>query len=149
MNYNRVTLCGRLTRDPELRQLANGQSVCAMAMAVNRPWKDKSGDWREDTLYIDVQAWGKVGEYVAEKARKGAHVLVDGALQMQEWTSKSDGQKRTKILVNAQHIQIVNIAKPEPRENAGASVEAARDTARPSAPSRADDDIPFSRERET
>jgi single-strand DNA-binding protein len=152
MNLNRVTLAGRLTRDPEMRQLPSGASVCSFGLAVNKKWKDKAGEWQEDTLFIDVEAWGRTGEFVAERARKGMHALVDGALQMKEWTSKGDGQKRTKILVNAQTVQCVDVVKNETRAAPQAAAHAAPSpggwprgtaTTTTSNPRPPDDDIPF------
>ncbi|MEO5627699.1 MAG: single-stranded DNA-binding protein [Candidatus Saccharimonadales bacterium] len=101
-SFNQVTLMGNLTRDPELRQTPNGQSVCSFSLALNRSYKDSSGEWQEMTDYVDVVAWGPLGERVAQYVTKGRPVLVSGRLQSSSW--EQDGKKRTKVEVNAQDV---------------------------------------------
>lgn len=101
-SFNQVTLMGNLTRDPELRQTPNGQSVCSFSLALNRSYKDSSGEWQEMTDYVDIVAWGPLGERVAQYVTKGRPVLVSGRLQSSSW--EQDGKKRTKVEVNAQDV---------------------------------------------
>lgn len=101
-SFNQVILMGNLTRDPELRQIPSGQSVCSFSLALNRSYKDSSGEWQEATDYIDVVAWGPLGERVAQYVTKGRPVLVNGRLQSRSW--EQDGQKRSKVEVNAQDV---------------------------------------------
>ncbi len=101
-SFNQVILMGNLTRDPELRQIPSGQSVCTFSLALNRSYKDKNGEWQEATDYIDVVAWGPLGERVAQYVTKGRPVLVSGRLQSRSW--EQDGQKRSKVEVNAQDV---------------------------------------------
>lgn len=101
-SFNQVILMGNLTRDPELRQIPSGQSVCSFSLALNRSYKDGSGEWQEATDYIDVVAWGPLGERVAQYVTKGRPVLVNGRLQSRSW--EQDGQKRSKVEVNAQDV---------------------------------------------
>jgi len=93
---------GNLTRDPELRQIPSGQSVVNFSLALNRSYKDKSGEWQESTDYIDIVAWGPLGERVAQYVTKGRPVLVNGRLQSRSW--EQDGQKRSKVEVVAQDV---------------------------------------------
>jgi single-strand DNA-binding protein len=93
---------GNLTRDPELRQIPSGQSVCSFSLALNRSYKGQDGEWQEATDYIDVVAWGPLGERVAQYVTKGRPVLVNGRLQSRSW--EQDGQKRSKVEVNAQDV---------------------------------------------
>ena len=93
---------GNLTRDPELRQIPSGQTVCNFSLALNRSFKSKDGDWQEATDYIDVVAWGPLGERVAQYLSKGRPCLVNGRLQSRSW--EQDGQKRSKVEVNAQDV---------------------------------------------
>jgi single-strand DNA-binding protein len=93
---------GNLTRDPELRATPNGQNVCSFSLALNRSYKGADGNWQEATDYIDVVAWGPLGERVAQYLSKGRPCLVNGRLQSRSW--ESDGQKRSKVEVNAQDV---------------------------------------------
>jgi single-strand DNA-binding protein len=101
-SFNQVILMGNLTRDPELRQTPNGQSVCAFSLALNRSYKGGDGEWQEVTDYVDVVAWGPLGERVAQYVTKGRPVLDNGRLQSRSW--EQDGQKRNKVEVNAQDV---------------------------------------------
>lgn len=93
---------GNLTRDPEVRQTPNGSSVCSFSLALNRSYKGADGNWQEATDYIDVVAWGPLGERVAQYLSKGRPCLVNGRLQSRSW--EQDGQKRSKVEVNAQDV---------------------------------------------
>jgi single-strand DNA-binding protein len=101
-SFNQVILMGNLTRDPEVRQIPSGQSVCTFSLALNRSYKGSDGEWKEAVDYIDVVAWGPLGERVAQYVTKGRPVLVNGRLQSRSWDQ--DGQKRSKIEVNAQDV---------------------------------------------
>ncbi len=101
-SFNQVILMGNLTRDPELRQTPNGSSVCSFSLALNRSYKGSDGNWQEATDYIDVVAWGPLGERVAQYLSKGRPCLVNGRLQSRSW--EQDGQKRSKVEVNAQDV---------------------------------------------
>jgi single-strand DNA-binding protein len=101
-SFNQVTLMGNLTRDPEVRQIPSGQSVCSFSLALNRSYKDKEGSWQEATDFVDVVAWGPLGERVAQYVTKGRPVLVSGRLQSRQW--EQDGQKRSKLEVVANDV---------------------------------------------
>jgi len=101
-SFNQVVLMGNLTRDPELRQTPNGQNVCSFSLALNRSYKGADGNWQEATDYIDVVAWGPLGERVAQYLGKGRPCLVNGRLQSRQW--EQEGQKRTKVEVVAQDV---------------------------------------------
>lgn len=101
-SFNQVILMGNLTRDPEVRQIPSGQSVCTFSLALNRSYKGSDGNWQEAVDYIDVVAWGPLGERVAQYVTKGRPVLVNGRLQSRSW--ETDGQKRSKVEVNAQDV---------------------------------------------
>ena len=101
-SFNQVILMGNLTRDPELRQIPSGQSVCSFSLALNRSYKGSDGEWQEAVDFIDVVAWGPLGERVAQYVTKGRPVLVSGRLQSRAW--EQDGQKRSKVEVNAQDV---------------------------------------------
>ena len=101
-SFNQVILMGNLTRDPELRNTPNGQSVCSFSLALNRSYKGADGNWQEATDYIDVVAWGPLGERVAQYLTKGRPCLVNGRLQSRSW--EQEGQKRSKVEVVAQDV---------------------------------------------
>lgn len=101
-SFNQVILMGNLTRDPELRTIPSGQSVCSFSMALNRSFKGADGNWQEATDYIDVVAWGPLGERVAQYLSKGRPALVNGRIQSRSW--EQDGQKRSKVEVVAQDV---------------------------------------------
>lgn len=101
-SFNQVVLMGNLTRDPELRQTPNGQNVCSFSLALNRSYKAADGNWQEATDYVDVVAWGPLGERVAQYLSKGRPCLVNGRLQSRSW--EQDGQKRNKVEVVAQDV---------------------------------------------
>lgn len=101
-SFNQVVLMGNLTRDPELRQTPNGQNVCSFSLALNRSYKGADGNWQEATDYIDVVAWGPLGERVAQYLSKGRPCLVNGRLQSRSW--EQEGQKRSKVEVVAQDV---------------------------------------------
>jgi single-strand DNA-binding protein len=101
-SFNQVTLMGNLTRDPELRTTPNGQSVCGFSLALNRSYKGSDGEWKEMTDFIDIVAWGPLGERVAQYLSKGRPALVSGRLQSRSW--EQDGQKRSKVEVVANDV---------------------------------------------
>jgi single-strand DNA-binding protein len=101
-SFNQVTLMGNLTRDPELRTTPNGQSVCSFSLALNRSYKGQDGEWKEMTDFVDIVAWGPLGERVAQYLTKGRPALVSGRLQSRSW--EQDGQKRSKVEVVANDV---------------------------------------------
>src|ERR1700748_3990644 len=93
-SFNQVILMGNLTRDPELRQTPNGQNVCSFSLALNRSYKGTDGNWQEATDYVDVVAWGPLGERVAQYLGKGRPCLVNGRLSSRPWGR--EGEETTK-----------------------------------------------------
>lgn len=126
-SFNQVTLMGNLTRDPELRQIPSGQSVCSFSLALNRSYKGQDGEWKEVTDFVDIVAWGPLGERVAQYVTKGRPVLVSGRLQSRSW--EQDGQKRSKLEVVAQDVTFLgsrggentNAGEPTSRDEAPAT----------------------------
>lgn len=114
-SFNQVVLMGNLTRDPELRQTPGGQNVCSFSLALNRSYKGSDGNWQEATDYVDVVAWGPLGERVAQYLTKGRPCLINGRLQSRSW--EQDGQKRSKLEVVAQDVTFLGGAG----DNAGGS----------------------------
>lgn len=108
-SVNQVTLLGRLTRDPELRQTPNGASVASFSLALNRSWKDNnSGEWKEETDFIDCVAWGPLAERLEKMVKRGQRLLVTGRLSQRSW--EQDGQKRNKIEVVVGDMTLIEAA---------------------------------------
>lgn len=95
--FSKAILCGNLTRDPEVRTTPNGASVTSFSLAVNRVYKDASGANQEQVSYFDLVAWGKLGETIAQYAKKGSAMLVSGRLEQRSWDDKNGGGKRSRV----------------------------------------------------
>ena len=107
-NLNRVVITGNLTRDPELRSLPSGTSVCKLRVAVNSRRKDAaSGEWVDKPNYFDVTVWGAQGENSARYLSKGRGVAIDGRLEWREWTT-TEGQKRQAVEIVADSVQFLS-----------------------------------------
>jgi single-strand DNA-binding protein len=129
-SFNQVTLMGNLTRDPELRTTPNGATVCSFSLALNRSYKSSDGNWTEATDYIDIVAWGPLGERVAQYLTKGRPALVSGRLQSRSWDQ--DGQKRSKVEVVANDVTFLG----GPGGGGGAPTGADEPADTPAAPKR-------------
>ena len=105
-HFNRVIITGSLTRDPDYRHLPNGTAVTDLNLVINERRKGPDGQWTEETTFIDVTVWGRLAEIVAEYSRKGTLVLVEGRLKLDTWTT--DGQKRSKIKVIGENVQVLD-----------------------------------------
>lgn len=105
-SINQVILLGNLTRDPELKALPSGQSVCSFSLAVNRSWQGSDGQTQDAVDYFDVTAWGKLGELVSQYLSKGRKCLVMGRLSQRSW--EQDGQKRSKVEVVANDVTFLD-----------------------------------------
>ena len=103
--FNKVVLMGNLTRDPELRAIPSGQNVCSFSLAVNRTWKNASGEQQEAVDYIDCNIWGKPAEIINQYMKKGSGILVSGRLQQRSW--EQEGQKRSKVEVVVEDFNFV------------------------------------------
>ena len=106
-SYNKVTLMGNLTRDPELKTTKKGASVAELGLALSRVRTDDQGNRREETTFVDVIAWGKTAENCARFLSKGRGVLLEGRLQLDTWQDKQTGEKRSKLRVIADHVQFL------------------------------------------
>src|ERR1700691_3001020 len=102
---NKVFIIGNLTRDPELRVTPKGTPICQFGIAVNRQFKDESGATRDETTFVDIEAWGKQGELVAKYLSKGSPAMVEGRLKLDQWEDKTSGQKRSKLKVVLDNVQ--------------------------------------------
>lgn len=101
---------GNLTRSPEVKQTPSGNSVVTFSLALNRSYKDAQDQWQEATDYVDVVAWGKLADQVAERLDTGSRALVSGRLQSRSWEDKDTGAKRSKLEVLAQDVTFLDAA---------------------------------------
>lgn len=99
MDLNRATLIGRLTRDPELRNTANGNAVTSFGLATNRTWKDKSGNKQESVEFHNIVMWGKLAEIASQYLNKGRRTYIEGRLQTRDWTGQDGVQRRTTEII--------------------------------------------------
>lgn len=147
-SLNKVFLIGNLTRDPELRMTPKGTAICTFGLAVNRQFRDEAGGTREETTFVDLEAWGKTGELVSKYLTKGSPAMVEGRLRFDSWESKA-GEKRNKLKVVVDNVQFLSSrgggeggpagAAPERRQDAPQREAAAPE----SQANDVDDDVPF------
>jgi single-strand DNA-binding protein len=104
-SYNRVILVGNLTRDIELKYTPGGTAVTDIGMAVNDRRKSSSGEWVDETTFVDVTLWGRTAEVASEYLGKGSPILVEGRLKLDTW--ETDGQKRSKLRVVCDRMQML------------------------------------------
>ncbi|HEY3757376.1 MAG TPA: single-stranded DNA-binding protein [Opitutaceae bacterium] len=160
-NLNKVFLIGNLTRDPELRVTPKGTSICQFGIAVNRQFKDESGATRDETTFVDIEAWGKQGELVSKYLTKGSPAMVEGRLKFDQWDDKQSGQKRSKLKVVLENVQFLSSRGgaggggggggapaggsrgPSDEEGGGETQRAAPRSAPPAKEPSFDEDVPF------
>jgi single-strand DNA-binding protein len=105
-SYNRVILVGNLTRDPELRYIANGTAVTDIGLAVNDRRKNATGEWVDEATFVDVTLWGRTAETAGEYLSKGSPVMIEGRLKYDTWET-NDGQKRSKLRVVGERLVLL------------------------------------------
>lgn len=150
-SFNKVILLGNLTRDPEVRYTPKGTAVTELGMAVNRVYTAENGEKREETTFVDVTLWGRTAEIAGEYLKKGRPVFIEGRLQLDTWDDKTSGQKRSKLKVVGEGLQLIG-SRPGGGGGSSGGDEEGSSASRPSksapppkaAPSAPDDDeIPF------
>jgi len=152
-NFNKVMLMGNLTRDHEIRYTPKGTAVAEIGLAINRYFSGENGEKREETTFVDVTLWGRTAEIAGEYLKKGRPVFIEGRLQLDSWEDKQSGQKRSKLRVVGEGMQLIGSrggaggaedSDEGPRARAssgGARSSAPPKNAPPSEPD--DDEIPF------
>lgn len=106
-NFNKVMLMGNLTRDPEVRYTPKGTAVAEIGLAINRFFSGENGEKREETTFVDVTLWGRTAEIAGEYLKKGRPVFIEGRLQLDTWDDKTSGQKRSKLKVVGEGMQLI------------------------------------------
>jgi single-strand DNA-binding protein len=150
-NFNKVILAGNLTRDPELRYTPKGTAVAKFGMAINRTWKSETGESKEEVTFVDVDAFGRQAEVVAQYMKKGRPFLVEGRLKLDQWEDKNTHQKHSKLKVVLEGFSFIDSKGGD----ASGAPAAARPATAPAAPTDAppppepeaappeQDDVPF------
>ena len=152
-SFNKVILLGNLTRDPEVRYTPKGSAVCDLGLAVNRVYTLDNGEKREEVTFVDVVLWARLAEIAGEYLKKGRPVFIEGRLQLDTWDDKTSGQKRSKLRVIGETMQLLG-SRPSAAggggEGGGDEERAPRSSGKPAAPPKAaapaepdDDEIPF------
>ncbi len=98
-SFNKVILVGNLTRDPELRYTSKGTAVARIGLAVNRSWRDETGQLREEATFVDIEAFARSAETIGQYLKKGSPLLVEGRLRTDSWEDKQTNQKRSRLVV--------------------------------------------------
>ena len=104
--FSKVIIVGNITRDPELRSTPSGTQVCGFSVAVNRNYRDGSGEQKENVSFFDCSAWGKSGEIIAQYAKKGSGILVSGRLEQRSWEDK-EGHKRSRVEIVVEDFNFI------------------------------------------
>jgi len=156
-SFNKVILAGNLTRDPELRYTPKGMAVVKLGMAVNHKWKSESGEAKEEVTFVDVEAWGRQAEVIAQYMRKGRPLLVEGRLKLDTWEDKNTHQKQSKLKVVLETFSFIDSKGPDSGGGGGGGGGMSAGAPRSAAPSPKpaaeppesnepppeDDDVPF------
>jgi single-strand DNA-binding protein len=124
-NLNSVVISGRVTADSVLSYTESGAAYLRFSIASNRNYRDKSGEWKEETTFVNVTLWGNQAERLSERIKKGVPVLVEGRLS--SYTREADGFKRTEVRINAFRVQVL-IRSTTPYTEAEAEAEAEAET---------------------
>ena len=111
-SFNKVILLGNLTRDPEVRYTPKGSAVCDLGIAVNRSYTLDSGEKREEVTFVDVVLWSRLAEIAGEYLKKGRPIFIEGRLQLDTWDDKQTGQKRSKLRVIGETMQLLGGRPP-------------------------------------
>src|ERR1700761_7395303 len=136
-SFNKVILLGNLTRDPEIRYTPKGSAVCDLGIAVNRAYTLENGERREEVTYVDVVLWARLAEIAAEYLKKGRPVFIEGRLQLDTWDDKQSGQKRSKLRVIGENMQMLGSPRAAAASGSGEENGGGRGTTPPPRPAAA------------
>jgi len=137
-SYNKVIMMGNLTRDPQLSYLPSQTPVVEIGLASNRRWRDRDGNQKEETCFVDCRAYGKTAENISKYCKKGRPLLVEGRLTFDQWEAQ-DGSKRSKHRIFIENFTFVDSRGQDSAESSGPNDYGNNNPA----PPKDDDDIPF------
>ncbi len=118
-SFNKVILMGNLTRDPELRYTPKGTAVANLGIAVNRKWRNDTGEMQDETTFVDVEAFGKQAETIGQYLKKGRPIMIEGRLRYDQWEDKNSGQKRSKLNVVLENFQFLDSGRSDDQSGGG------------------------------
>src|SRR5204862_511830 len=133
-SFNKVILLGNLTRDPEVRYTPKGSAVCDLGVAVNRVYTTDSGEKREEATFVDVTFWGRTAEVAGEYLKIGRPIFIEGRLQLDSWEDKPSGQKRSKLKVIGETMQLLGSPRGGGAANGGDEGDRAGRAGKPVSP---------------
>ena len=146
-SFNKVILMGNLTRDPELRYTSGGTAIAKLGLAVNRVWRDAEGQQKEETTFVDVDAFGKQAETLGQYMQKGRPILVEGRLKLDQWEDKNTGQNRSRLGVVLERFSFVGGGGGQADGGGAAPQQSAPPPSEPAdgppVDGPGDDDVPF------
>jgi single-strand DNA-binding protein len=122
-SLNRVLLIGNLTRDPDLRYTTKGTAVAEFSLAINRVILTESDEKKEEVTFVDVTLWARLAEIAGEYLKKGKPAFIEGRLQLDTWDDKQTGQKRSRLRVIGENLQLLAPKDGRPAESAGSPTE--------------------------
>ncbi|MCD6339781.1 MAG: single-stranded DNA-binding protein [Verrucomicrobia bacterium] len=140
-NFNKVILAGNLTRDPELRYTPKGTAIARIGLAINRSFRTEAGETREETTFVDIDAFGRQAEIIGQYFRKGRPILVEGRLRLDQWEDKNTRQKQSKLRVVLESFSFLDSGRAEAAP--GAPPPGPPSGPKPAEPSPMDDEVPF------
>src|SRR3954469_14673093 len=132
-NLNKVMLIGNLTRDPEVKYTPKGTAIAELGLAINRNYTTDSGEKREETTFVDVEMWGRLAEIAGEYLKKGRPVFIEGRLKLDTWDDKQTGQKRSKLRVIGETMQLLGSRPSGGGEGGGGDDDRSARPSRPAA----------------
>jgi len=139
---NQVNLIGNVGQQPELKYTPKGTAVAEISLAVNRSWKDDAGTKHEETTWVPITFWGRTAEIVGEYAKKGAPIYVGGRLTLDEWDDKQSGQKRSRLKIIGETLQLLG-GRPQGSEGTTKRTEAPPRQSAPPTDPMDDSDVTF------
>ncbi len=159
-SLNKVMLIGNVTRDPEIKYTPKGSAVADLGLAINRSYTNQGGEKVEETTYVDVELWGRLAEIAGEYAKKGRPIFIEGRLRIDSWEDKQSGQKRSRLKVVGEGLQLLGSgtrqggqgggggeyemdAPPTPQRRPAAPPPQRQGPPKPAPLDAEDDDIPF------
>lgn len=150
-NFNKVILAGNLTRDPEMRYTPKGTAIARFGLAINRTWKNETGETQNEVTFVDVDAFGRQAEVICQYMKKGRPFLMEGRLKLDQWEDKNTHQKQSKLRVVLESFSFID-SKPtdasastpsSATRTAAAPASPASEPGEAEAPPHEQDDVPF------
>lgn len=139
--FNKVILAGNLTRDPEMRYTPSGTAICKFGLALNRKWKDQSGQQKEECTFVDVDAFGKQAETIGQYLKKGNPLLMEGRLKTDSW--EKDGKKFSKLTVALESFTFLDSGSRDQQSAPAARPPTGVPTGAEKSKPTEEDDVPF------